>query len=109
MKDTFEGCVVALMGAVVVGAFLLMGGAAVSRSIADWRHAGAIVQVAEQETEQTQIEWAARTEIARIEADATKKTSFAFVAFYLVRYGVWVASALWVVAGALWLWGRGQR
>jgi hypothetical protein len=109
MRDTFEGCVVTLLGAVVVGAFLLMGGAAVSRSIADWRHAGAIVQVAEQETEQARIEWAARTEIARIEADADKKTSFAFVAFYLVRYGVWVASGLCVAGGALWAWGKGRR
>jgi hypothetical protein len=83
-----------------------MGGAAVSRSIADWRHAGAIVQVAEQETEQTQIEWAARTEIARIEADADKKTSWAFVAFYLVRYGAWVASGLMVLAVGLWVWGE---
>lgn len=106
MRDTFEGCVVALMGLAFVAVLLLTGGAVISRSVADWRHAGAMVQVAEQETEQTRIEWTARTEIARIEADATKKTSFAFVAFYLVRYGVWVASGLCVMGGALWLWGK---
>lgn len=86
-----------------------LGAAAVIDSLADWRHAGAIVQVAEQETEQTRIEWNARTEIATIQADATKKTSFAFVAFYLVRYGVWVASGLCATAGLLWVAGRGQR
>jgi hypothetical protein len=109
MRDTFEGCAVALLAVVVVGTLVFMGGAGVSRSIADWRHAGAIVQVAEQETEQTRIEWAARTEIARIEADATKKTSWAFAAFYLVRYGVWVASGLCVAGGALWAWGKVRR
>ncbi len=106
MRDTFEGCVVALMGLAFVAVLLLTGGAVISRSVADWRHAGAMVQVAEQETEQTRIEWTARTEIARIEADATKKTSFAFVAFYLVRYGVWVASGLMVLAVGLWVWGK---
>lgn len=40
-------------------------------------------------------------QIARIEADATKKTSWAYVAFYLVRYGVWVVLVLWVVVAAL--------
>jgi hypothetical protein len=97
---------VALMGLAFVAVLLLTGGAVISRSVADWRHAGAMVQVAEQETEQTRIEWTARTEIARIEADATKKTSFAFVAFYLVRYGVWVASGLMVLAVGLWVWGK---
>ena len=106
MRDTFEGCVVALMGLAFVAVLLLTGGAVISRSVADWRHAGAMVQVAEQETEQTRIEWTARTEIARIEADATKKTSFAFVLFYLVRYGVWVASGLMVLAVGLWVWGK---
>jgi hypothetical protein len=106
VRDTFEGCVVALMGLAFVAVLLLTGGAVISRSVADWRHAGAMVQVAEQETEQTRIEWTARTEIARIEADATKKTSFAFVAFYLVRYGVWVASGLMVLAVGLWVWGK---
>lgn len=106
MRDTFEDCVVALMAVVVFGTLIFMGDAAISRSLADWRHAGAMVEVAEQETEQTRIEWTARTEIARIEADADKKTSFAFVLFYLVRYGVWVASGLMGLAGGLWVWGK---
>lgn len=109
MNDKFAGCVVALVTFVVISTMLLLGGVIISRSIADWRHAGALVQVAEQETEQTRIEWGARTEIARIQADADKKTSWAFVAFYIVRYGLWVASGLWVVAGALLLKGWAKR
>lgn len=99
MKNT-EGCVVALLGLILASALLLMGGAVISRSIADWRHAGAIVQVAEQETERTRILADAAVEIAEIQADATKKTSFAFVAFWSVRALTWV---LTFAAGLVWL------
>jgi hypothetical protein len=106
MRGCAEWVFAAVVGTAFVALLFVMSGAAISRSVADWRHAGAIVQVAEQETEQTRIEWAARTEIARIEADADKKTSFAFVVFYLVRYGVWVAFGLMVLAVGLWVWGE---
>ena len=106
MRGCAEWVVAFVVGTCMVALLSLMSGAILSRSFADWRHAGAMVQVAEQETEQTRIEWTARTEIARIEADATKKTSFAFVLFYLVRYGVWVASGLMVLAVGLWVWGK---
>lgn len=106
MRGCAEWVVAFVVGTAMVALLFLMSGAVVGRSLADWRHAGAMVEVAEQETEQTRIEWAARTEIARIEADATKKTSFAFVLFYLVRYGVWVASGLMVLAVGLWVWGK---
>jgi hypothetical protein len=45
-----------------------------------------------QTTERTDIEWEARTEIARIEADADKKTSPAFSLFWLTRFLLWLAA-----------------
>lgn len=59
-------------------------------------------QVAIRETEatnRTRIEWDARVEIAEVQADATRKTSWAFVGFYLLRALLWIAGALWLLVG----------
>lgn len=50
--------------------------------------------IARQETEQTRIEWDGRVRIAEIQADATKKTSFNFVLFWVVRFAAWVLGLL---------------
>lgn len=99
MRGTFEVCVIAVLGLMVVGTLMLLGGAAISRSIADWHISNNAVTIA-------QIQADRDVRIAEIEADATKKTSWAFVAFYLARYGAWVASGLCVVGGGLWAWGQ---
>ena len=87
--------------------------ASMSRSFADWRiSANDTVQVRVSETqatERTRIEWNARTEIAAIEADATKKTDGTFILFYLVRATMWAAGVVWVVVGAAWAVKHGSR
>jgi len=49
---------------------------------------------AQQETEQVRIEWDAKVEIAKVEADADKKTSFNYVIFYVIRLASWVLGLL---------------
>lgn len=60
-------------------------------------------------TTRTRIEWETRldmkaldVDIASIQADATKKTSFAFVLFYLVRVLIGVAIGLFAAAVVDW-------
>ena len=49
---------------------------------------------AQQVTEQARIEWGAKVEIAKVEADADKKTSFNYVIFYVIRLASWVLGLL---------------
>jgi len=59
-----------------------------------------------QTTEQTRIEWGAKVEIAKIEADASKKTSFNYVVFWLIRFFTWVLGLLTVGFAGLLGWQK---
>lgn len=49
---TIKGCLSILFVLAVIALLFFAGCASITRSLADWRHAGAMVAVAEQETEQ---------------------------------------------------------
>lgn len=68
------------------------------------------------QTTRTRIEWDARVdikeldvEIAKVNADATKKTSFAFVAFWIVRLAGWLMIVGAAVLFGLGIWQRVQE
>lgn len=73
----------------------------ITTGAAQWREAGAQIVIAQEETKQAEIEWSARTEIAAIEADVAKKTSVAFVAFWLLRAITWFATIAAIIIAAL--------
>ena len=59
-------------------------------------------------TERTRIEWDGRVKIASIQADATKKTSFAFVLLWVARALFAVAGIVIITAVGLWAWEAGK-
>lgn len=87
------GCLTTIL-AVVFGAMVI------AMSIEAIATASARKVEAYEQTKQVQITADANVEIAKVNADATKKTSPAFSLFYLLRYLVWLSAAavaLWVV------------
>lgn len=79
---------VSLAGMVMIATLLTYAGcAAIAEPISEYGQA-------RQETEQARIEWGAKVEIAEIEADADKKTSFNYVIFYVIRLAAWVLGLL---------------
>lgn len=101
MSNIPKGCATLILATGIVIVLAFAGMTSIARSLADWRVSANGATVALQETAQTRIEWDARTEIARIDADATKKTSFAFVGFYLARAITWAAGLVWVAVAVL--------
>lgn len=105
-----RGCISMIAIIILVGLLFMAGAASISRSFADWRMsangATAAIQGTEQvrihetqETERVRIVTDGSVEIARIQADATKKTSLAFSAFWLVRAFLWAVTGLLVLVG----------
>jgi len=111
MKSTIHtfGCLSFVLAFVLGVLFITSSCEAISRNYAEAQRTEQ-VQIAEtQTTERTKInadamvetyriQYGAQVDIAGIQADATKKTSFAFSAFYLVRALIWLvglAVALW--------------
>lgn len=106
MKTITFGCLTALLT-------LCLGVMVVAMSIEAIATAGATKTVAREQTrqveieqtqatERTRIEWDARTEIAGIEADAVKKTSWAFLGLTIWQ----TATLIWACAIALFLMYR---
>lgn len=88
--------VVVIMGAIAVGGLWAVGNS-VAESVG---HVASVVNTGTIErntTERTQIEWDARVQIEAIKADATKKTDFTFLLFWLARFGCVALVAYWVV------------
>ena len=82
---------------------LCLGAMVIATSCEAIATASATKVVAYEQTKQAQINADAMVAIARIDADATKKTSLKFSVFYLLRYLAWlsgIAVALWV---AVWV------
>lgn len=109
-RNPLHGCIasilfVSLITLAVVGgcSYISSNVAAISASVGET----AQVKVTQRETtERTGIEWGARVEMERIKADATKKTDFTFILFYLARFCVWAGSAVVLGTGALWIYER---
>jgi uncharacterized integral membrane protein len=57
-------------------------------------------------TSRTRIEWNGRVRIEEIRADATKKTDFTFLLFYLSRFLIFVGVIVAAIGGALWVLGK---
>jgi hypothetical protein len=54
-------------------------------------------------TSRTRVEWNGRVQIAEIQADATKKTDFTFLLFYVSRFLIWAGVIVAAIGGGLWL------
>jgi hypothetical protein len=54
-------------------------------------------------TSRTRIEWNGRVRIEEIRADATKKTDFTFLLFYVSRFLIWAGVIVAAIGGGLWL------
>lgn len=104
------GILFSLLVLVVMGAITVSGLWAVGNTVSD--SVGHIVSIVNTETvernhtERTRIEWDGRVEIAEINADATKKTDFTFLLFWLARFGVWSGSITMLGAGAWWIYEK---
>lgn len=127
-RPAANGGIVASLTIFVILALLLLGACGViTNGVASMvdsttTNGASVVNTWTQEsnaTTRTRIEWDGRkylsdneVKIAGIQADTTKKTSFAFVLFWVVRLLFWVAGimlALWVVALAWNVWeGEGN-
>lgn len=121
----FRGCVTALAILLILGVLTFAGCTAIIRPFTDWRESANAAKVAEQQaiaakavakeqTTQTAIEWDGRVDIAkiqtngevqiaRIEADRDKKTSWQFSIFYLIRGLAWIVGVAMAAVGAYFL------
>jgi hypothetical protein len=54
-------------------------------------------------TTRTRVEWNGRVRIEEIRADATKKTDFTFLLFYVSRFLIWAGVIVAAIGGGLWL------
>lgn len=100
-------CLGALFILLLFASVLVGGSVLISRAVADTANSAADVLTTgieqRQMTQRTGIEWDGRIEIARIQADVTKKTSFAFILFWLVRLLSWSSSLCLIVAAYSWI------
>lgn len=96
-----SGCISVLFALAIVGLLFFAGCASVTRSLSEWRQSANLVRVVQiqetQATKRTAIIVDGAVEIARIEADTTKKTDGAFILFYVVRAATWAVGVLWLL------------
>jgi len=109
-RNPLHGCIasilfVSLIMLAVVGgcSFVSYNVAHIADSIGETRQ-NTVSEV--QATIRNGDEWSARVEMERIKTDATKKTDFTFLLFWLARFGVWAGSAVALGSGALWIYER---
>lgn len=95
------GC--AFLGIVFVAILTATGICAIATSLAGYGEAREQTRQAQILADMTakvaNIEANKAVKIAYIEADATKKTSWPFVGFYLLRALLWMAGVLWLLVG----------
>lgn len=107
-----QGCATLIIAGFMIAAVILFLVAVILNSLSQWRQSANAVAVEQQHTEQVtvtqeqtteraRVEWGARTDIAEIEADATKKTSWAFAGFWLLRAATWIATIAAILVGGL--------
>lgn len=96
-----SGCISVLFALAIVGLLFFAGCASVTRSLSEWRQSANLVRVVQiqetQATKRTAIIVDGNVEIARIQADTTKKTDVTFVLFYVVRAATWATGVLWLL------------
>jgi hypothetical protein len=94
MSTTFKGCasLLAVLGIVLI--LMFAGTKSIISQLAAWDRNSEAVAIAEQQTEQTRIQWGAQVQMAEIAADTTKKTDNTFVAFWVLRAFAWGAGII---------------
>jgi hypothetical protein len=100
-------CLSVLFILILLASLLVGSGVLISRAVADLGNSVADVLATgieqRQMTTRTGIEWNGRVAIAKIQADATKKTSFAFILFWLTRLLTWVAAGIMSIVAVAWI------
>jgi hypothetical protein len=99
-------CLSVLFILILLASLLVGSGVLISRAVADLGNSAASVLNTSTEqrglTTRTRIEWDGRVAIAEIQADAAKKTSFAFILFWVTRLLTWVAAGIMSVVAVAW-------
>jgi hypothetical protein len=94
---------------VVLGSCAIVATGAASMVDSTTTNGASVVNTWTQEsnaTTRTRIEWNGRVRIEEIRADATKKTDFTFLLFYLSRFLIWAGVIVAAIGGALWVLGK---
>jgi hypothetical protein len=100
-------CLATIFILLILLSIVVGSGVLISRAIADTANSAADVLTTgieqRQLTTRTGIEWDGRVEIARIQADVDKKTSFAFVLFWVTRLLAWSSAIFMSIAAVSWI------
>jgi|688.fasta_scaffold250143_3 hypothetical protein len=94
---------------VILGSCAIVANGAASMVDSTTTNGASVVNTWTQEsglTSRTRIEWNGRVRIEEIRADATKKTDFTFLLFYLSRFLIFVGVIVAAIGGALWVLGK---
>lgn len=101
--------IIALLFSVGLGACAVITNGAASMVDSTTTNGASVVNTWTQEsnaTNRTRIEWNGRVRIEEIRADATKKTDFTFLLFYVSRFLIWAGVIVAAIGGALRLLGK---
>lgn len=101
--------IIAFLFSVVLGSCAVITNGAASMVDSTTTNGASVVNTWTQEsnaTTRTRIEWNGRVRIEEIRADATKKTDFTFLLFYLSRFLIWAGCIVAAIGGALWVLGK---
>jgi hypothetical protein len=91
---------------VILGSCAIVANGAASMVDSTTTNGASVVNTWTQEsglTSRTRIEWNGRVRIEEIRADATKKTDFTFLLFYVSRFLIWAGAIVAAIGGGLWL------
>jgi hypothetical protein len=91
---------------VILGSCAIVANGAASMVDSTTTNGASVVNTWTQEsglTSRTRIEWNGRVRIEEIRADATKKTDFTFLLFYVSRFLIWAGVIVAAIGGGLWL------
>jgi hypothetical protein len=91
---------------VILGSCAIVANGATSMVDSTTTNGASVVNTWTQEsglTSRTRIEWNGRVRIEEIRADATKKTDFTFLLFYVSRFLIWAGVIVAAIGGGLWL------
>ena len=94
---------------VILGSCAIVANGAASMVDSTTTNGASVVNTWTQEsglTSRTRIEWNGRVRIEENRADATKKTDFTFLLFYLSRFLIFVGVIVAAIGGALWVLGK---
>ncbi len=108
--------IIAFLFSVVLGSCAVITNGAASMVDSTTTNGASVVNTWTQETNatsRTRIEWNGRVQLKRLDVeieeirgDATKKTDFTFLLFYLSRFLIWAGVIVAAIGGALWVLGK---